>query len=82
MTNEQNQGQAFASRRDTVKVTVNLPGETVQVLRSLAADRGISLTETVRQAIEGERILREEVRLGGKVLIERPGGTRAELVFR
>lgn len=67
---------------NTVKLTVNLPSVTVAALRGLAAERGVTQTEVVRQAIEGEHFLREEIQNGGRVLIEQADGSLVHLVFR
>ncbi len=53
-----------------VKVTVNLPDETVNSLKSIAADRGTTVTEALRQVIESQRFLNTEVKNGNKVLIQ------------
>ena len=65
-----------------VKVTVNLPEETVDAIKSIAADRGITVTEAMRQVIENQRYLHQEVKTGGKVLIEKPNQPLRQLVFQ
>src|SRR5215204_5854973 len=39
---------------NTIKTTVNLPAEAVEALRSVAADRGTTMTEVMRHAISLE----------------------------
>jgi hypothetical protein len=63
------------------KVTVNLPDGTVSTLRDIAQDRGITLTEALRQTIESQRYLDQEIRRGGKVLVEKPDQTLRQIVF-
>jgi predicted transcriptional regulator len=66
----------------SVKLSVNLPEETVTNLRELAEKRGITLTEALRRAIANEHFLEDEVKSGGKVLVEKPDKTVREIVFR
>jgi len=54
------------------KVTVNLPDETVEALKSIAADRGTTVTEALRQVIESQRFLDTEVQKGSDLLIQNP----------
>jgi Ribbon-helix-helix protein, copG family len=54
------------------KVTVNLPDETVEALKSIAADRGTTVTEALRQVIESQRFLDSEVQKGSDLLIQNP----------
>lgn len=54
------------------KVTVNLPDETVEALRSIASIRGTTLTEALRQVIESQRFLDSEVQSGNYLLIQNP----------
>ncbi len=52
------------------KVTVNLPDELVEELKRLASQRNLTVTQVLRQAIESERFLQDELEKGNKVLIE------------
>ena len=52
------------------KVTVNLPDELVDELRRMAEERDLTMTQVLRQAIESERFLQDELSKGNKVLIE------------
>jgi metal-responsive CopG/Arc/MetJ family transcriptional regulator len=56
----------------TTKVTVNLPTETLDALKSIAAKRGTTVTEALRQVIESQRFLQGEMENGNKVLIQNP----------
>jgi Ribbon-helix-helix protein, copG family len=55
-----------------IKVTVNLPDETVDALKSMAGDRGTTVTEALRQVIESQRFLDGEVQKGNDLLIQNP----------
>jgi predicted transcriptional regulator len=63
------------------KVTVNLPDETVQAIKDIAAKNGTTMTEALRQAIEGRRFLEDEVDNGNKLLIKSPDQSLREIVF-
>ena len=65
----------------TVKVSLNLPVEDVETLKGLAAERGMTMTQVLRQAIKGEKLLNDAQRQGGEVLIRQNGETQ-RLVFR
>jgi len=62
------------------RVTVNLPGMAVDVLKEIAHRRGTTPTEVLRHAISLERELSEEINQGARILIEKDGEFR-ELVF-
>jgi hypothetical protein len=65
-----------------VKVTVNLPEETVDAIKKIANDRGTTVTEALRQAIESQYFLHEEVQNGREVLLQNPANkTVQRLVF-
>jgi hypothetical protein len=55
---------------NTTKVTVNLPDETVEAIKSIANQSGTTITEALRQVIENQRFLRDEAQNGNKVLIQ------------
>jgi hypothetical protein len=55
---------------NTTKVTVNLPDETVEAIKSIANQNGTTITEALRQVIENQRFLRDEAQNGNKVLIQ------------
>jgi len=56
----------------SVKVTVNLPDATVDALKSIAENRGTTITEALRQVIESQRFLNTEMDNGNKLLIQNP----------
>jgi hypothetical protein len=64
------------------KITVNLPPETIDVLKRLADQQGITATAALRKAIATEDFLRREaVNKEAKVLIQEPNGTTKQVVF-
>lgn len=54
----------------TVKISANLPSDAFQRLKTLAYERGVSMTEILRRAIEIEDFLDGVKKDGGKILIE------------
>jgi bisphosphoglycerate-dependent phosphoglycerate mutase len=64
-----------------VKVTVNLPVETVEAIKKIAGERGTTVTEALRQVIESQRYLQQEIQQGSKVLIEKPDQSLRQLIF-
>jgi hypothetical protein len=63
------------------KVTFNLPDETVQRIKDIAAKNGTTVTEALRQAIESRGFLEDEVDNGGKLLIKDRDQSLKEIVF-
>lgn len=55
---------------NTTKVTVNLPDDTVEAIKTIAEQNGTTVTEALRQVIENQRFLRDEAQNGNKVLIQ------------
>ena len=64
------------------KLTVNLSDEAVTALEAISAQRGVSVTEVLRQAIASEKFLNDEVSKGAKILVERPNQPLREIVLR
>jgi metal-responsive CopG/Arc/MetJ family transcriptional regulator len=56
----------------SIKVTVNLPEETVNAVRNIAATRGTTVTEALRQVIETQFFLQHEMEKGNHILIQDP----------
>jgi hypothetical protein len=77
--------EAVATNKERTKITrlsVNLSQEVAEALKSIATDRGITLTEAIRRAISTQKYVEDVLNRGGKVLVEEPGETSArELVF-
>ena len=56
----------------SIKVTVNLPDETVNAIKSIAAAQGTTVTEALRQVIETQYFLRDEMQKGNNLLLQDP----------
>jgi predicted transcriptional regulator len=65
----------------STKVTVNLPDQTVEAIKSIAEQRGTTVTEALRQVIEGQRFLLDEMENGNKLLLESPDQSVRQVVF-
>jgi len=55
-----------------VKVTVNLPDSTVNAIKSIAQERGTTVTEALRQVIDSQHFLQQEIQDGNNLLIQNP----------
>jgi len=56
----------------SIKVTVNLPEGTVSAIKSIAEAQGTTVTEALRQVIETQYFLRNEILKGNNLLIQNP----------
>lgn len=56
----------------SIKVTVNLPDETVNAIKSIASSRGTTVTEALRQVIETQSFLHNEMQKGNNLLLQDP----------
>lgn len=56
----------------TSTVTVDLPDETVDALRSIASARGTNMAEALKQVIETQHFLQGETQKGYNLLIQNP----------
>jgi hypothetical protein len=63
-----------------VKLTVNLPEDTVEGIRKIAEEKGMSMTETLRQVLDNERFLHDELKKGHKLLLEKNKSFREVLL--
>jgi hypothetical protein len=54
----------------TIKASLDLPQETLEALQRLADEINTSVAELIRAAISTDRLLRDAVDRGGRVLIE------------
>lgn len=53
-----------------VKISANIPEETLELLRDLAARRHTTVTEALKRAIELDSFLVSQEDIGSKILIE------------
>jgi hypothetical protein len=66
----------------TRKLSVNLHGETLAELQRLAARRGVTLSDIVRESVATYKLIADELALGSEVVLERDGTrTRVKFVF-
>ncbi|MGJ5199622.1 MULTISPECIES: hypothetical protein [unclassified Bradyrhizobium] len=63
------------------KVTLRLAPDARLALEWIAAKRGLTLAEVVRQAISHEKFLTEEIDRGSTILVEGKDGRLKQLVF-
>jgi hypothetical protein len=67
---------------DPVKLTVNVSREAYNALKAMAAQRGVTLTEMLRQAISTAKWVQETTAQGEKILKQDRAGHLFEVVFR
>lgn len=66
--------------KGTTRLTVNLPSEAVERLRTYAEVHEITMTEGLRRALGVQDFLNKELCKGGKVLIEDKRGKFHQLI--
>lgn len=66
---------------DITKVTVNLPTETLDALRRMAGKRRTTVTEALRQIIESQGFLDNEIDAGNKLLLQDPDKGLRQVIF-
>jgi len=59
-----------------VKISANLSDAVVNALKEIAAKRGISMTEALRQAISHEKYFQDAIDQDQKILLEEPKSGR------
>ncbi len=65
-----------------IKTSLNLSPPALDALRKMAARRGVTVAEIVRQAIATEKFFVDEVEKGHKILIEDKDRSLRQVVFR
>lgn len=63
------------------RVNVNFSDEVYRELSRIAKDRGVTLSDVLRDAVSLEKYVDDTKREGGRLLVERDGVTR-ELLLR
>jgi predicted transcriptional regulator len=66
----------------SVKVSLNLSADVVNIVKELAEERSTTMTEVFRRAIGNEKFFDDAVKDGGKVLVEDRRGKLKQVVFR
>jgi hypothetical protein len=69
-------------RMSTVKVSVNLPEESVKALKEIAKRDGVTMTEALRRSISLQQFVEDAQNKGGNILIEDRNNTVQRLVIR
>ena len=64
-----------------VKLTVNLPEDTVAAVQKIARENNLTMTEALRQLLDSQTYLHNEIRKGSKVVLETPDDRLRELLF-
>lgn len=67
---------------DTVKISANLPQGTYDLMRWIASERGTTLTEVLRRAVQHEAFILDVQKEGGKLLTEDGNGRINQVVIR
>ncbi len=70
------------NKSKVVKMSVNLSQEAIEALKSIAEERGVTVTEVLRHAIGLEKYVDKVQKENGKILVETSKGQVRELVFR
>lgn len=66
-----------------VRTSMNLPHESLNILRDLASESNTTMAEVVRRAVATERFLRDTSANGGKILIkDKNADSLRELLIR
>lgn len=73
---------SVADSKVVKRISVTLAPDTVNRLKKLASDKGITFTEALRRAVGTEVYLQNEIQKGGKVLIQKSDNTLREVTFR
>ncbi len=74
-------GMAASGQPAVAKLTVNLPWKVWEALRTMAEEDGISKTEALRRCISTEVFRRSIEKEGGRLVVERPDGTKERVHF-
>lgn len=81
---DQNQGRncSIADGASVERVTLRLASDAANMLRTKAAEKGMSVNEFMRRAIGTEIYILEQIASGGRVIVERPDKPPVELHLR
>jgi hypothetical protein len=61
------------------KASFNLPEEDLDELRRLAAERNVTVTQALRQAISDSSFIERQIREKNKLVIKRPDGSASDV---
>lgn len=65
----------------TRRTSFNLSPEAEQMVRELAAERGVTMGEAIRRALATEKFFSEKRKEGAKVVVVEPDQKMKEIVF-
>lgn len=65
-----------------VKISANIPADTFEQLKWLAGERGTTMTEVLRRAVEHETYFQQQTDKGGKILEEDSKGNIRQVLIR
>lgn len=82
MSKDTSQDSPRVKLQEPVKVTVKLSPAVAETLKNLASDRGVTMTEVLRQAISLENYMQEVKQADGKILVQDKRGNLREIVLR
>lgn len=66
----------------SVKISANLPEDAFERLKTLAYERGTTMTEILRRAIEHEQFFSNVINNDGKILTEDSKGNIRQVIMR
>ena len=80
-TDTAERGGADPGERSTsVRVSLNLPGDVVDVLKEIAAKEGRTMTEVIRRGIEMEKFMADLRERSAKILVKEGKETREVII--
>ncbi len=71
-----------AATKRLIKLTINVSSEAYTTLKEMAAQRGVTVTEMLRQAISTAKWVHDTTTQGEKILKQDRDGRLFEVVFR
>jgi len=63
------------------RFNLTITGEAYDILQNLAAKKGKSMTDTIRDSITLEKYVVEEVEKGARIILRMPDGTEKEIIL-
>lgn len=67
---------------DIVKISANLPKDTIDQLKWLAQERGTTMTEVIRRAVSHEAFFHDFTAKDGKILTEDRTGAMKQIIIK
>lgn len=68
--------------RDLQKVSIDLPSDVLDAIRTIAEHRNLTMTDAICRAVATESYIEDQINNGGTILVKKPDGTYKEVVFR